>query len=33
MGKNKINKQTAKETLAEVKKEMAKPRVVKSARE
>lgn len=33
MGKNKINKQSAKETLAEVIKEMAKPRVAASAQE
>jgi hypothetical protein len=33
MGKRKTRKQSAKETLAEVVKEMAKPRVVMSARE
>jgi len=33
MGKRKIKKQSAKATLAEVTKEMAKPRVVMSARE
>ena len=33
MGKKKINKQSARETLSEVIKEMAKPRVATSARE
>ena len=33
VGKRKTRKQSAKETLAEVIKEMAKPRVVMSARE
>jgi hypothetical protein len=33
MGKRKTKKQSAKETLAEVTKEMAKPRVARSARE
>ena len=33
MGKRKAKKQSAKATLAEVVKEMAKPRVVMSARE
>jgi hypothetical protein len=33
MGKRKIKKQSAKSTLAEVIKEMAKPRVAASARE
>jgi TolA-binding protein len=33
MVKNKTNKQSAKATLAEVIKEMAKPRVATSARE
>ena len=33
MGKKKTKKQSAKETLAEVIKEMAKPRVAMSARE
>jgi hypothetical protein len=33
MGKRKAKKQSAKETLAEVIKEMAKPRVARSARE
>ena len=33
MGKKKTKKQSAKETLAEVMKEMAKPRVAMSARE
>ena len=33
MGKKKINKESAKATLAEVIEEMAKPRVVMSARE
>ena len=33
MGKRKIKKQSAKATLAEVMKEMAKPRVASSARE
>jgi hypothetical protein len=33
MGKRKIRKQSAKATLAEVIKEMAKPRVATSARE
>jgi hypothetical protein len=33
MGKRKLQKQSAKATLAEVTKEMAKPRVARSARE
>jgi hypothetical protein len=33
MGKKKINKQSARETLSEVIKEMARPRVAASARE
>jgi hypothetical protein len=33
MGKRKVKKPSAKATLAEVRKEMAKPRVAMSARE